>query len=191
MDLQLDQADWALAGGVSLAAGHWGWVALCALHALSPCGRCKTFDADADGYGRGDLCCLLFLANSERSSSTQLRGQAVNQDGRSASFMAPNGMLHTAKQSSDRRFAGPAQRHVIEQAWGSSGTSHQDLTRIEAHGTGTALGDPIEVGALRAVLRDSVQQELCVVGTMKSRVGHTEFASGITALLRWLLSPCY
>ncbi|CAL6313896.1 unnamed protein product [Bathycoccus prasinos] len=139
---------------------------------LSIDGRCKVLDAKADGYVRGEACVALFmntLKNSEESMhGPQIGGSATNQDGRSSSLTAPNG---------------PSQQRVIRSAL----QSDEDalivrMEGIELHGTGTSLGDPIEVGAICAVFTEHSQRSL-VVSAAKSFVGHTEPASGIVGLI--------
>src|SRR6185436_7653612 len=106
-------------------------------------GRCKTFDAAADGYGRGEGCCVLVLkrlgdaiADGDRPLALVL-GSAVNQDGASSGLTAPNGL---------------AQQALVRSALRDARVRPHDISYVEAHGTGTPLGDPIEVAALGAVL---------------------------------------
>ena len=129
---------------------------------MAPDGRCKTFDAAANGYVRGEGCGMVVLkrlsdavADGDRVLAV-IRGTAVNQDGRSNGLTAPNG---------------PAQEAVIRRALADGGVTPDDLGYVEAHGTGTSLGDPIEVRALGRVLGNERQDPL-PVGSVKTNVGH-------------------
>ena len=138
---------------------------------LSPSGRCKTLDAAADGYVRGEARGVFLVhrmdANS-RTSGVAIIGSSINQDGRSSSLTAPNG---------------PSQQAVMRHALKASGVSGAEVEKLQMHGTGTPLGDPIEVGATAAVLRRRNMDPL-VLEAMKSAVGHTETASGMVALMQ-------
>ena len=138
--------------------------------ALAPDGRCKTFDARANGFVRGEGCGMVVLkrlSDALAAGDTILaliRGSAVNQDGRSSGFTVPSGL---------------AQQAVIRQALASAGVKPAEVSYVEAHGTGTSLGDPIEVEALGTVLREgrSVEQQL-FIGSVKTNIGHLEAAAG-------------
>jgi acyl transferase domain-containing protein/aryl carrier-like protein len=181
--LRTGETRMALAGGVNLILSPLSMVALCSLGMLSPEGRCKTFDAGADGFVRGEGCGLVVLkrlsdaqADGDRILAV-LRGSAVNQDGRSSGLTAPNG---------------PAQEAVLRAALEASGVEPGAVSYVEAHGTGTQLGDPIEVGALRAVLgagRDPGRP--LSVGSVKTNVGHLESAAGIAGLIKVILALCH
>ncbi|MCY4626322.1 MAG: SDR family NAD(P)-dependent oxidoreductase, partial [Acidobacteria bacterium] len=140
--LQRGEADFALAGGVNAILLSGAGEVLAASGALSPDGRCKTFDARANGYVRGEGCGVLVLkrlSDAERDGDRVLGvllGSAVNQDGASAGLTVPNG---------------PAQERVIREALGRAGIEPATVDYLEAHGTGTELGDPIEVQAAAAV----------------------------------------
>ncbi|MCB0107606.1 MAG: polyketide synthase, partial [Caldilineaceae bacterium] len=142
MSLRAGECDLALAGGVNLIITPHGTVFGCLDHSLAPDGRSKTFDAAADGYGRGEGCGMIALkrlSDAERDGDNivaLIRGSAVNNDGRSSGLTVPNGI---------------AQQKVIRQALENGGVDAADISYIEAHGTGTSLGDPIEVESLAAV----------------------------------------
>jgi acyl transferase domain-containing protein len=132
-NLRLGTCERAVAAGVCLHLHVSSFVVFCALHALSHDGMCKTFDSRADGYGRSECCGSLVLEHHSQGMLITIVGTAVNQDGKSASFMAPHG---------------PSQETVIRAAMKQIGKVHN----LEAHGTGTALGDPIEMGAIQRTL---------------------------------------
>ena len=133
---------------------------------LSAEGYCKTFDASANGYARGEGCgavVLKRLSDAQRDGDkihAVIRGTAVNQDGRSSSLTAPNG---------------PSQQEVIMTALQEAGCTPAEVDYVECHGTGTPLGDPIEVGALKAVLSEGRDAENPVVlGAVKTNIGHSK-----------------
>ena len=172
--LRRGECDLALAGGVSLIAGPEAHIAFTKARMMAPDGRCKTFDAGADGYGRAEGGGLLALrrlgdaqARGERILAVVL-GSAVNQDGRSAGLTAPNG---------------PSQTAVIRAALADAGLAPADLDVVEAHGTGTPLGDPIELQALAQALGEGRTTPL-VVGSCKTNFGHLEAAAGIAGLAK-------
>ena len=141
--LQSGECDLALAGGVHLLLAPEALIASAKLGATAPDGRCKAFDAAADGFGHGEGCGLVALkrlpdalADGDRVLAI-IHGSAVNQDGRSNSLTAPNG---------------PSQEAVIRRALGRAGIAPRLVSYVEAHGTGTRLGDPIEIEALSSVL---------------------------------------
>jgi acyl transferase domain-containing protein len=140
--LRAGECGTALAAGVNLALSPALTINFSKARMLAADGHCKTFDADADGYVRGEGCGVLVLkrlADAEAAGDRVLaviRGTAVNQDGRSAGLTAPNG---------------PAQEAVIRGALANAGLAPDAVDAIEAHGTGTSLGDPIEMHALAAV----------------------------------------
>ncbi len=169
----------ALAGGANVLLDPEATVYFSRLRALSPTGRCHSFSSDADGYVRAEgagVVVLERLSDAQRNGHPVLaiiRGTAVNQDGRSNGLTAPNG---------------PAQQAVIRQALARAGVKPSQVGYVECHGTGTPLGDPIEVHALGAVLgegRDSAHP--VVIGTLKSNVGHMEGAAGIGGLMKAVL----
>eukprot|EP00918_Siedleckia_nematoides_P020146 GHVU01042939.1.p1 GENE.GHVU01042939.1~~GHVU01042939.1.p1 ORF type:complete len:2046 (+),score=318.55 GHVU01042939.1:72-6140(+) len=169
----------AIVGGINLMLTPHIFMAFCKARMLSPDCRCKAFDARANGYVRGEGGAAVVLVPLEEARRENkriwaiVRGSATNHDGRSASLTAPNG---------------PAQQDVIRAALRQAGVLSTDVSFVEAHGTGTALGDPIEVGALKAVYGAgrSVDNPL-VVGAVKTNFGHLEGASGIAGFVKVLL----
>lgn len=169
-----------LAGGVNLILAPSGSIALSKIGMLAPDGRCKTFDARADGFARGEGCGVVVLkrlsdalANNDQILAL-IRGSAANQDGRSAGMTAPNG---------------PAQRMVIRAALAHSGVAPHEVGYVEAHGTGTSLGDPIELQVLGEVLRENRDPSRpALVGSVKTNIGHLEAAAGIAGLIKVVLT---
>ena len=142
---------------------------------LSQSGRCKTLDASADGYVRGEARGVFLVHGMEShaiSSGVAIVGSSINQDGRSSGLTAPNG---------------PSQQAVMKQALRASRGNGAEIDKLQMHGTGTPLGDPIEVGATAAVLQRQSGEPL-TLEAIKSHVGHTETASGMVALMQPLLS---
>ncbi|MFG2926100.1 SDR family NAD(P)-dependent oxidoreductase [Streptomyces sp. NPDC048305] len=178
--LRSGESDRALVGGVNVIAAPSASVAVSRAHMLSPDGRCKTFDASADGFVRAEGCGVLVL----RRRSDALRdgdqilavvhGSAVNQDGASSGFTAPNGT---------------AQRQVIRAALADAGVEGSSVGYLEAHGTGTSLGDPIEVEAAWDVFGPGRRPgEPLLIGSVKSNIGHCESASGMASLFKTVLA---
>ncbi|CAJ1416541.1 unnamed protein product [Effrenium voratum] len=170
--LNIGRLQEAVAGGICCQIGVASYIGMCGLHMISTHGRCFTFDASGDGYARGEGCGLAFLkaSDSEVDMYDQLScllGVCVNQDGRSASMTAPNG---------------PSQQACILQSMREAGNSARDINLAECHGTGTALGDPIEVGALRNVM-DPRDTTLALTSS-KSNIGHLEGSAGIAGFLK-------
>jgi acyl transferase domain-containing protein len=170
--LRLGECDLALAGGVNLLSPE-ATVAFSKLNMMAADGRCKTFDARADGFVRGEgggLVVLRRLADALAAGDpivAVIRGTAVNQDGATNGITAPSG---------------PAQEAVVRRALKSGGTDPGRVSFVETHGTGTALGDPIEVEALAKVLGRG--NEPCVLGAVKTNIGHLEAAAGIAGLIK-------
>ena len=170
----------ALAGGVNLMLTPEPTVTGCRMRMLAPDGRCKTFDASADGYARGEGAGVVVLkrlsdarADGDRILAV-IRGTAVNQDGRSSGLTVPNGT---------------SQQAVIREALENAGVQPHEIDYVEAHGTGTSLGDPIEIEALRQVLADGRSPEHpLVVGSLKTNIGHLEAAAGVAALIKVVLA---
>ncbi len=174
------ETDVGLAGGVNLMLTPENTIALSHARMMSPTGRCKTFDASADGYVRGEGCGMLVLkrlsdavAGGDRILGI-IRGIAVNQDGRTNGLIAPNSL---------------AQEACIRMALHESRLKANQITYVEAHGTGTALGDPIELqGLLGALGTDREPQNPLIVGSVKTNIGHLESAAGIAGLIKTVLA---
>ncbi len=170
----------ALAGGVNLMLSPEGPIILARMRALATDGRCKTFDASADGYGRGEGCGMVVLkrrsdavADGDRILAL-IRGSAMNHDGRSSGLTVPNG---------------GAQQAVIRAALANGKVDPAQISYVEAHGTGTALGDPIEVEALGAVLgQQRPADQPLLLSSVKTNIGHLEAAAGIAALIKVVLA---
>jgi phthiocerol/phenolphthiocerol synthesis type-I polyketide synthase D len=175
--LRLRESDLALAGGVNLILRPETQLALSKWGMLSPRGRCHAFDAGADGFVRGEgagMVVLKRLTDAVRDGDRVLavvRGSAVNSDGRSNGLTAPNA---------------PAQRDVITRALRSADVAASSVNFVETHGTGTALGDPIEFDALAAVYGRGDGQ--CALGAVKTNFGHLEAAAGIAGFIKAVLS---
>ncbi|MDQ4075929.1 MAG: polyketide synthase, partial [Chloroflexota bacterium] len=178
--LQSGETELALAAGVNVILDPGGMIALTQLTALSPDGRCKVFDAQANGYVRGEGAGVVVLKRLEQALAdgdpiyAVIRGSAVNHDGRSNGLTAPNG---------------PSQEALIRHALDNAGVSPAQISYVEAHGTGTPLGDPIETMALGAVLaQERPSGSDCAIGSVKSNIGHLEAAAGIASLIKVALS---
>ncbi|MEU9328331.1 type I polyketide synthase [Streptomyces canus] len=180
VSLRTGESDTAIAAGVNLLLSPTVTVAFRRAGALAPDGRCKPFSPDADGIGRAEGCAAVLLkrlSDAERDGDRVLaviRATAVNSDGRSNGLLAP----HPA-----------AQQALLTTAYARAGLTPAHVDYVEAHGTGTPLGDPIEAGALGAVLgagRDPDQPLL--LGSVKSNLGHLESAAGIAGLVKTVLA---
>jgi phthiocerol/phenolphthiocerol synthesis type-I polyketide synthase D len=175
--LRLRESDLALAGGVSLILRPETQIAMAKWGMLSPNGRCYSFDSRADGFVRGEGCGVIVLkrlTDAVRDGDRVLavvRGSAVNQDGRSNGLTAPNTI---------------AQQDVIKAALRSANVPAGSVNYIEAHGTGTGLGDPIEFEALADQYGRGEAQ--CALGAVKSNFGHLEAAAGIAGFIKAALS---
>ncbi|GGK48870.1 non-ribosomal peptide synthetase [Salinarimonas ramus] len=171
--LRRGECEAAIVGGVNLVLSARLTRAFHAAGMLSPEGRCKTFDAAADGYVRGEGCgavVLKRLADARRDGDrivATIRGSALNQDGLSNGITAPNG---------------PAQSAVIRAALADATIAPDAVGYVETHGTGTDLGDPIELTALAEALGESARRPL--LGALKSNIGHLEAAAGIAGLIK-------
>lgn len=176
---QGEQAKWTLMQGCNAQLGPFSWIGLCGPKMLSPRGRCFTFDHSADGFNRAEGfngCTMKALDSCEDETDSLARacGGCVNQDGRSASMTAPHG---------------PSQQECIRSSLRESNLTPADIRMTELHGTGTALGDPIEVGALRGVMKT---RTLPIVKTSgKSNYGHLEANAGVTGYTKCVMMLNY
>ncbi|QKV97162.1 aminotransferase class III-fold pyridoxal phosphate-dependent enzyme [Streptomyces sp. NA02950] len=166
----------ALAAGVNLVLAPDNWVSVSKAGMMSPTGRCHSFGAEADGFVRADGCGVLVLKTLARARRdgdeihAVIRGSAINQDGASNGLTAPNG---------------PAQEAVIRAALADAGVRPEEVGYVEAHGSGTPLGDPIEFAALAATYgKVPAGSPPCYVGSVKSNLGHAEAAAGMAGIIR-------
>ncbi len=178
--LAVGESDLALAGGVNVLLDPHTTVAMTAFGAMSPTGRCRAFGADADGYVRAEGCGVVVLRRLEDALAAGdrvyavIEGSAVNGDGSSNGLTAPSPK---------------AQEAVLHEAWARTGVDLREVGYVEAHGTGTPLGDPIEAGALGAVLGAGRPADApLAIGSVKSNLGHLEPAAGVVGLIKAALS---
>lgn len=178
--LKLGECNLALAAGVNLILSPAVHIAFTKARMLAPDGHCKTFDASADGYVRGEGCGVVVLkrlSDALADGDTILavvRGTSINQDGPSSGLTVPSG---------------PSQVAVIRQALENAGVSASDISYIEAHGTGTFLGDPIEASALAEVFgQDHSIEPPLYIGSVKTNIGHLESAAGMASLIKTILA---
>lgn len=178
--LRLNECDLALAGGANVLLTPATMITFSSAHMLAPDGRCKTFDAAADGYVRGEGCGVIVIKRLEDAIRdgdhirAVIRGSAINQDGASGGLTVPNGV---------------AQQRVIADALERAGLEPKEVGYLEAHGTGTSLGDPIEAQAAGAAFgagREPGQPLL--MGSAKTNIGHLEAAAGIAGVIKVVLS---
>jgi acyl transferase domain-containing protein len=178
--LRTNECTMALAAGVNALLTPDPFICFANWGMMAPDGKCKTFDASADGFVRSEGCGLIVLKRLSKAVADGnrvlaiIRGSAVNQDGKSSGLTVPNG---------------PAQEAVIRQALAQARLAGSAVDYVEAHGTGTTLGDPIEAHALAAVLgpeREPVHP--LVLGSVKTNLGHLESAAGIAGLIKVVLS---
>ncbi|SRR6266498_98123 len=182
--LRSGESDLALAGGVSLILSPEIAISLAKLGLLSPTGRCRSFDATADGYVRSEGVGVIVLKPLSKAVSDRnqiyavIRGSAVNQNGRQS-----NGLTAPSQKS---------QEDVLREAYRRAGVSPGEVQYIEAMALGTTLGDAIEAKALGSVLASGRPSgEPCIVGAVKSNLGHLEAASGMAGLIKTALSLKY
>ncbi len=169
----------AIAGGVNIIHRPEYMIAMCKGQFLSPDGRCKSFDARADGYGRGEGAGIVVLKKLSEAINAGdriyavVRGTGVNQDGRTSGITVPNG---------------ESQEKLIRQVCANAGVKPTDISYVEAHGTGTPIGDPTEAGAIgRALGSNRSEEEACYISSVKANIGHLEAASGVAGLIKTAL----
>ncbi|MCW5313076.1 SDR family NAD(P)-dependent oxidoreductase [Nostoc sp. KVJ3] len=177
--LRQRESNLAIVGGVNRLISPEFTINLSQARMLSGDGRCKTFDARANGFVRSEGCGVIILKRLSDAVTdgdnilAVIRASAINQDGHTSGLTVPNG---------------PSQQAVIRQALNNAGIKPDQIGYIEAHGTGTSLGDPIEVTALGAVFGVShSQQHPLIVGSVKTNIGHLEAAAGIAGLIKSVL----
>ncbi|MBL1065924.1 type I polyketide synthase [Streptomyces sp. 7-21] len=177
--LRRGECEMAVAGGVNMMLAPGVMASLCSMNALAKDGRSKPFDASADGYGRGEGCGIVVLkrlSDAQRDGDTVyavIRGGAVNNDGESSGLTTPNGR---------------AQKAVLARALANTGLTPHDIDYVETHGTGTLLGDPIEIDAIHQVYgKDRDASRPLVLGAVKGNIGHLESAAGIASLIKTVL----
>lgn len=175
--LKTGECDLAIVGAANIILNPSIFIGLSRIQALAPDGRCKVFDNNADGFGRGEGCGILILKRLDdairdhNTISAIVKSSAIGQDGKANGFYAPNGI---------------AEERVMKRALDLSGYSSDDIDYIEAHGTGTVLGDYIETQAISNVYQS--EKGPILVGSVKSNIGHLEAAAGIAGLIKILLS---
>ncbi|WP_051385657.1 type I polyketide synthase [Actinokineospora inagensis] len=179
-DLRSGACDVAVAGGVNQILTPHETISLSKARMMAPDGRCKPFAATANGYVRAEGCGMIVLkrlSDAQRDGDTVLAlvlGSATNQDGRRSGLTVPHG---------------PSQQVVIRDALRDAGVRPGEVGFVETHGTGTALGDPIETGALGAVFGE--RDRPLVLGAVKSNLGHLESAAGIAGVIKTVLALRY
>ena len=177
--LRRGECEFAFAGGVHLNLSLLNFAAFRQMGALSASGRCRAFDDRADGFVPSEGVGVVLLRPLKAALAAGdtiygvIKGSAINNDGRTNGLTAPNPR---------------AQEAVLIRAWQDAGIEPQSLSYLEAHGTGTSLGDPIEVEALSAAFgRFTTQRQFCQLGAVKTNIGHCEAAAGMASLIKVLL----
>ncbi|MGR3219880.1 MAG: SDR family NAD(P)-dependent oxidoreductase [Candidatus Anammoxibacter sp.] len=175
--LRFRESNLAIAGGVNMLLSPEISVNFCRNRMLSADGKCKAFDASGDGYVRGEGCGMVVLKRLSDAKADNnniiaiIRGSSVNQDGASGGLTVPSG---------------PSQEQVIRQALDAGNVKPEQVSYIEAHGTGTSLGDPIEIGSIGKVFAN--RNKPLIVGSVKTNIGHLEPAAGVSGLMKVALS---
>lgn len=177
--LRSNSCDYAIVAGVNVATMLVKYISGSKAHLLSPTGSCKTFDKDADGYVPGEGAGVVLLqrlddaVSDNNSISVILRGSSVNHVGTSVSLNSPSIA---------------SQKELIKAAIADADVEPEQIGYIEAHGTGTSLGDPIEVEALKQTFETYTEKKhFCHLGSVKANIGHLEAASGIASLIKVIM----
>ena len=178
--LRLGEVDLALVGGANAVLSAGITREMADLQLLSPEGRCKSFDASADGFVRGEGCGMVVLKRLSKAEAdgdriwAVIRGSAFNQNGATAGATVPNG---------------PAQERLIERALAQAGVAPSEVDYLEAHGAGSAFGDPIEVQSAATVYgKERDADRPLLMGSVKTNIGHLESAAGIAGLIKAVLA---
>ncbi|MFI4962439.1 MAG: SDR family NAD(P)-dependent oxidoreductase, partial [Legionellales bacterium] len=177
--LRSGECDLAIVAGVNSIINPNTLVSLSNAEMLSVDGRCKTFDKDANGYGRAEGCGVIIIQAVEEAKAqgahiyASLKSCCVNQDGASSGLTVPNGV---------------AQANLLRESLVVAGLAPEDIDYIECHGTGTSLGDPIEIGAISEVYAGRNPEHPLIVGTVKTNIGHLESAAGIAGVIKTVLA---
>ncbi len=177
--IHADRGDMALAGGVTVMITAGGFIGFSQASMLSPEGRCKAFDASANGFVRGEGAGMVLLKRLSRAIADGdpihgvIIGTALNQDGHTNGISLPSA---------------EAQARLVRDACANAGIAPSEIAFVEAHGTGTAVGDPIEAHALAAALcQDRLAEAPLLIGSVKTNLGHLETAAGVAGLVKALL----
>jgi acyl transferase domain-containing protein len=172
--------DMALAGGANLILGAEISELFTKANMLSPHGSCRFGDESANGFVRSEGAGIVVLKRLSRALADNdpiyavIRGSAVNNDGRSSGFLV------TPSRA--------GQQEMLQAAWKSAGVEPKDISYIEMHGTGTGVGDPVEISAVGAALAEAGVSEPCALGSIKTNIGHTESAAGVAGLIKAALT---
>jgi acyl transferase domain-containing protein/NAD(P)-dependent dehydrogenase (short-subunit alcohol dehydrogenase family)/pimeloyl-ACP methyl ester carboxylesterase len=181
------ESEVAIAGGVSLMISPWTTLSGNALGALSPEGRCKTLDAAANGYVRGEGVATVMLKPLEKAVADHdniyavIKSSGINHGGKAQSLTAPNS---------------EAQAELLAEVYGKAGIKPETISYIELHGTGTKLGDPVEIQGLKKAFQkmsgtETLAEGYCGLGTVKTNIGHLEPVAGMAGLIKLVLACKY
>lgn len=177
--LKKKESDMALAGGVNLMLSPLSTMALCMMNAISKDGKCKAFDSKADGYVRSEGCGIVVLKRLTTARDdgdnilATINGSAMNHNGMSSGLTVPSGL---------------SQKEMLKAALRNAKIDPDQLDYLEAHGTGTELGDPIEINAVSEIFNGKTSRKTpLIIGSVKTNIGHLEGAAGIAGLIKTIL----